>query len=165
MEKNSGYAVYLSITALLAGLIFLGGCVQPGITSPGNTTPVPATLTPGVTHPGGNQFLGTWQHFGIIGTNRVAIRFDFLSNGTGRFDLVAPDLDPPFRKTMVFSWESEGDRLWLGSSNEKQHLDIRHDAGTDRLKVTADNESGLFIGEDFVPGPFYWEFTRAEEQS
>lgn len=165
MKKiNLRCAVFLSITTLLAGLIFLGGCVQPEGSPRDDTTPVPATLTPAITHPGGNSFLGTWQHFGIIGTNRVAIRFDFLSNGTGRFDLVAPDLDPPFTKTMIFSWESEGDRLWLGSSNEKQHLDIRHDAGTDRLRVTADNESGLFIGEDFVPGPFYWEFTRAEEQ-
>ncbi|MDH7510219.1 MAG: hypothetical protein QHH04_04155 [Methanolinea sp.] len=154
------------MTALLAGLIFLGGCMQfQGTTPPGNTIPVQATPTPVVALPGGNPFIGTWQHFGIIGTNRIAIRFDFLANNTGRFDLVAPDLDPPFTKSMVFSWESDGERLWLGSSNEKQHLDIRHDAGSDLLKVTADNESGLFIGEDFVPGPFYWEFTRVQDQS
>jgi hypothetical protein len=121
-------------------------------------------FTPAATLPGNNPFLGTWEHFGIIGTNRVAIRFEFFANSTGRFDLVAPDLDPPFTKSMVFSWESDGERLWLGSSNEKQHLDIRHDAGTDLLYVTADNESGLFIGENFVPGPFYWEFTRAGER-
>jgi len=148
MKKKLSWSTSVFLFSLLAGLLFLSGCTNPAITVPG-----------------GNPFIGTWEYYGVAGTDRVAMRFDFLANGTGRFDLVAPDLDPPFVKSMTFSWESGGDRLWMGSSSEKQHLDIRYDPSSDLLKVTADSESGIFIGENFVPGPFSWEFSRAREET
>lgn len=92
----------------------------------------------------------------------MAMQFVFLPNGTGRFDLVAPDMNPPYSKSMGYSWESDGDSLWLGSPSEQQHMVIQYDNASDRLKVNVDNESGIFLGDDFVPGPFSWEFTRIE---
>ncbi|MEM2124145.1 MAG: hypothetical protein QXL43_02275 [Methanolinea sp.] len=135
----------LPATFLLAGLVIAAGCTNTPVSGPAERNP----------------FVGTWQHFGVIGTEKVAMRFVFLENGTGQFDLVAPSLDPPYATSMAFSWESRNDRLWIGSSAEREHLDVRYNASADTLEVTADSESGIFVGSDFVPGPFRWEFSRA----
>jgi hypothetical protein len=156
MKKIPFCAAFLLMSSLLAGLLLVGGCVQP-------TVIPPETAVHPTTPQENNPYFGTWQYFGVIGANRVAMQFMFLANGTGRFDLVAPDLDPPYSKSMAYSWESEGDQLWLGSSSEQQHMVIRYDSASNLLKVTADDKSGIFIGENFFPGPFYWEFTRVKD--
>lgn len=149
MGKGESRVSLLLATFLLAVLVLAGGC----------------TNSPGSGPAGENPFVGSWEHFGVIGTERVAMRLVFLENGTGRFDLVAPSLEPPYATSMAFSWESEDDRLWLGSSAEREHLDVRYNRSADVLEVAADGESGIFIGSSFVPGPFRWEFTRAGETS
>jgi len=123
-----------------------------------------AVLTTGCTDqattPQENPFLGTWVYKGNVGTYNATILFVFYENMTGRYDMLVPDTDPPFLSSMEFPWESEKDRLFIGSSSEKQHLDIRYLPDQDRMIVLADDASGIFIGEEFVTGPFHWEFFR-----
>jgi|GEM_PF-2414810 len=123
-----------------------------------------AVLTAGCTEqastPQENPFPGTWVYQGNIGSYNATILFTFYENMTGRYDMLVPDTDPPFVSSMEFPWESEGDRLFIGSSSEKQHLDVRHHPDRDRIVVLADDTSGIFVGEEFVTGPFQWEFFR-----
>ncbi|MCQ8893932.1 MAG: hypothetical protein NQU46_04805 [Methanolinea sp.] len=139
----------------MAGALLFSGCIGGSFQQETNATP--ATVKTGT-----NPFPGSWQYFGFVGPHKVAIQLTFLGNGTGRFELVAPDEQTPLMQSMDLTWESRDDRLWIGSESEKQHLDIRYRAEDDRLLVKADETSGLFIGEDFVPGPFSWEFSRAQ---
>jgi len=109
-----------------------------------------------------NPFPGIWQYDGKLGNYNATIVFTFLENKTGSFYMAVPDVTPPYIHSMEFPWESEGDRLFIGSSSEQQHLDIRYYPDRDRVVVIADAESGIFVGGDFVPGPFAWEFSRVK---
>lgn len=112
------------------------------------------------TIPAANPFPGTWLSYGNVGDYNATILFTFLENRTGRYDLAVTDTQPPFIQSMEFSWESEENQLFIGSDTEKQHLDIRYYINPERLVVVADAESGIFVGDDFVAGPFAWEFHR-----
>lgn len=144
-RKNSPYfGLILCLLVVGCGAVLFVGCIQQ--TGPTIEDPFP----------------GTWQYWGKIGDNNATILFTFLENRTGRYDLAVMDRDPPFIQSMEFSWESEGERLFIGTSTEQQHLDIRYYPDRDRVIVISDAESGIFVGEDFVPGPFAWEFSRVE---
>ncbi|OPX73892.1 MAG: hypothetical protein A4E40_01518 [Methanoregulaceae archaeon PtaU1.Bin059] len=140
---------YLQLGGLLIiFLIGIGGAV------------LTAGCTEKATKPQENPFPGTWVYQGNVGTYNATILFTFYENMTGRYDMLVPDTDPPFVSSMEFPWESEGDRLFIGSSSEKQHLDVRYHSDQDRMVVLADDTSGIFVGEEFVTGPFQWEFFR-----
>lgn len=140
---------YLHIGGML--LLMLIGVSAVVLTS-GCTEQVPA--------PQENPFPGTWVYQGNIGPYNTTIVFTFRENMTGRYDMLVTDVTPPFMNSMEFTWESGGNRLFIGSSSEKQHLDIRYYPDRDRLAVLADNESGVFVGEEFIAGPFAWDFFR-----
>lgn len=137
----------LFILAGTGGTALSAGCIQ----QPGPTPQDP--------------FPGTWQYWGQIGEYNATIVFTFLENRTGRYDLAVMESEPPSLQSMDFSWESEGDRLFLGTSSEQQHLVIRYHPGTDSVVVDADSESGIFVNGDFVPGPFTWEFSRVVRET
>ncbi len=140
---------YLQLGGLLIFLVLgVGGVV------------LTAGCTDQATTPQENPFPGTWVYQGNVGTYNATILFVFYENMTGRYDMLVPGTDPPFISSMEFPWESEGHRLFIGSSSEKQHLDIRYFPDQDRMVVLADDASGIFIGEEFVTGPFHWEFFR-----
>lgn len=143
IKKTEACSVVALLLLLCAGgAVFSAGCTE-------QNTP-----------PRQDPFQGGWLYGGKIGDVNATIMFTFLENKTGRFDLAVTDAIPPYIQSMEFSWHSEGDRLFIGSGAEGQHLDIRYDGDHDRMIVKADETSGIFIGSDFVPGPFTWVFTR-----
>ncbi len=137
--------LFLIIAVVVGGTVLTSGCTE-------------QTSTPKE-----NPFPGTWVYHGKIGTYNATIVFTFNENMTGRYDMLVPDTTPPYMNSMEFPWESDADQLFIGSSSEKQHLDIRYYPDRDRIVVLADEESGIFIGEEFVTGPFGWEFFRVIE--
>lgn len=143
-ENKHFFGLILCLLVGGAGAALTAGCIQHAV--------------PTVEDP----FPGSWQYWGKIGDYNATILFTFLENRTGRYDLAVMESDPPFIQSMEFPWESESERLFIGTSTEQQHLDIRYYPDRDRVVVIADSESGIFVGDDFVPGPFAWEFSRIE---
>ncbi|MCU0631745.1 MAG: hypothetical protein MUC66_02070 [Methanolinea sp.] len=136
--------LFLLILIGVGGAVLASGCIQ-------QANP-----------PQENPFPGIWVYYGKIGNYNATIVFTFHENMTGRYDMAVPEVTPPHASSMEFPWESEGDRLFIGSSSEQQHLDIRYYPDRDRLVVLADAESGIFVGDEFVTGPFTWEFFRVK---
>lgn len=158
-EKDThGMRLILCIFVVIGGIIISAGCLKQ--TGTPTETQAPGTQQTGALTE--NPFLGVWQFWGKIGDYKSTIMFTFLENKTGRYDLAVTDTTPPHFNSMEFRWELENDRLFIGSVSEQQHLDIRYHPDGDRMVVIADSESGIFVGDDFVPGPFTWEFSRVE---